>query len=165
MLKILGGGNSDSDGFSAWASNIYAIQWDTYYSPEKRFSVDFIIPDSLTDLNITDTQNKTKIKSQYTITSVTISPDSKNMDLDEKAVFVQKGLQKEGYDMIETTHPVVIDDTIGYSFIADADITISQFMYVQHNDKIYQIQISATPEFFMTFTNYIDDIVNSIKFF
>ena len=67
---------------------------------------------------------------------------------------------------METTHPIVIDDKVGYSFVVNGgDIMISQFIYVEHNDKIYQIQISASPEFFITFTNYIDDIVNSIKFY
>jgi len=59
-------------------------QFDKYYSPEKRFSIDYLPPsiDSLTPLKITDTQNKTKIDSQYVGISVNITPDPKTMDLD-----------------------------------------------------------------------------------
>ena len=122
--------------------------------------------DSSTQLNITNTQNQTKIQSQYIGISVTISPDPKKMDLNEKTVIVQKGIQEDGYGLVETTHPVVIDDKVGYSFVVDdADNIMSQFIYAEHDGKIYQFHIYAAPEFFTTFTNYIDDIVNSIKFF
>ena len=38
-------------------------QYDTYYSPEKRFSIDYLppSPDSLTPLNIIETQIKQRL--------------------------------------------------------------------------------------------------------
>lgn len=51
------------------------------------------------------------------------------MDLDEQVVYVQKGLQKEeDNEIIQTTHPIVIDNTIGYSIVVNGGgIIISQF--------------------------------------
>jgi hypothetical protein len=142
---------------------VFAQQYNTFYSPEKRFSIDYLTP---LQFNITDTENKTKIVTDYIITIINIKPDPKTMDLDERAVFMQKHFQNNGYGLIQTTQPIIVDDRIGYVFIiSNDDHFTSSWVYVTHNDKIYSFQIYYNLGFGMDYGHHIDHIVNSIKFF
>jgi hypothetical protein len=151
---------------------IYA-QYQTYYNPEKRFSIDYMASTQESQLlNITETDNKVGILTNSVGIKVTISPDPQNMDLDEKTVFVQNAFEKQGEGILETTHPIVIDDKIGYSFTLDSldpvdedNDLISTFIYVIHNGNIYQFMIYETMIQTINYPERVDHIIESIKFF
>ncbi|WP_458719213.1 hypothetical protein [Candidatus Nitrosocosmicus sp. R] len=142
-------------------------QWKTYYNPEKQFSIDY-----LPDANITEKDNRVGIDTNSTLISVNINPETKSAK--ESAVLVQNGFQKDGEGIWETTHPVVIDDVVGYSFtLNNTDPTneivgndlLSTFTYSPHNGKIYQFMINENMMNAYYNPEQKSHIIDSIKFF
>lgn len=158
-----------------WGPQALAQEWKTYYSPEKRFSIDYL-SNTTSPTNITETTDQVEILSNSIGIKVAISsdPQIKNpdvIDLKEKTVYIQNAFQEQGEGIKETTNPIILTDTVGYTFTLDSpdpkDGTslLSKFIYANHKENSYQFMIyeSNTHAFF--YPEQVESIANSIKFF
>ncbi|MDN5845257.1 MAG: hypothetical protein L0H53_03175 [Candidatus Nitrosocosmicus sp.] len=116
---------------------------------------------------ITDTANKAKIVTDYVIIHVTVSPDRGLVDLDERATYVQKGMQEEGVGLVQTTQLILVDNEIGYHFMVSPpdSYMVSNFIYVSHNDKLYEFHLFYGMEFAIDDYEIVNHIIDSIRLF
>ena len=147
------------------ATSISAQQFDTYYSPEKRFSIDYPFTDK-EDLNITDLRNGIFISTPHVIIGLKAELLDGSRDVSEHSIYIQKGLQELGYEVMETSHPVLIDAEVGYAFTLkdykDNEVYHTN-LYLEHGYYTYHLQVTYNPDFIAF--SHIDKIAESIKFF
>jgi hypothetical protein len=155
------------------APNVYAYTYDTFYSPEKKFSIDYVESNTF-PLNITETSDSVRIQTGPMDIGVIISDNPIYDDLSRESLLNQRMLQLSGHVLDKTTHPVVIDNNgnkTGYSFttmygIEDEGLTIIyDSIITQHYGKIYQIILQYDISHAVMAPDEIMQTVDSIKFF
>jgi hypothetical protein len=147
-----------------WAPNtVYSYLYDTYYSPQKKLSVDY--PNDYPEyLKINETKTEVQITTPYFYISIEEEPVT-YPDVKEESVSWQKGIQGFGHEIVETTHPFFIDGELGYGFKYKGENTKHDFytIFVDHGVKRYFISIIHNPQFGIL--DHLDHVLNSIKFF
>jgi len=146
-------------------NSISAQPYDTFYSPEKRFAIDYPIFGSK-DFSINDTREQTRILTSYVYLIVNMTANTHNEDLKERTYSIQESLQDRGFGIITTTEPILVDHYVGYTFIVSGGYNMADiFLYVEHADNIYQFQIAYAIGFGMDFSHYTNHMIKSIRFF
>lgn len=149
---------------------IYAL-YDTFYSPEDRFSIDYAIPPNSSILNITKSRDGVNIDTGVMIIDVAATTNPKYKDLSELAVYSQKHMQGLGDHVRVTSHPILVDDGLGYSFTTPTAAkgidgpVLQEYIYAQNGDKTYLIQLVYHVSHLLLATDDIDHTRESIKFF
>ena len=147
-------------------------QWDTYYSPEKRFSIDYAVPTSNSSaLNITESKDGINIDTGVMIIDVSFTTNPRYNDLSEQAVYTQKHMQDSGDTVRATSHPILVDGNLGYSFMTQTTVegidgpVLLEYILAQHNGKTYLIQLIYHVSHLLLSSDEIDQTIESIKFF
>ena len=166
MLKIYAGLTLILTVFLTGCLNlISAQQYETCYSPENWFGVDYPIFSSK-DFRINDSREQTRISTSYVQLLVNMTPNIHNVDLNERTNSIQESLQHRGFGIISETEPILVDHYVGYKFIVSGVQNLADvFLYVEHNNSIYQFQIAYTVGFGMDFSHYVNHMIKSIRFY
>lgn len=145
------------------ANLVSAQQYNTFYSPEKRFAIDHPIFDSK-DFSINDTSEQTRILTSYIFLLVNMTPNTHNVNLKERTDAIQESLHHRGFGIITTTEPILVDHYVGYRFVVSGIQNMTDvFLYVEHDDIFYQFQIAYTIGFGMDFSHYVNhDKINQV---
>jgi hypothetical protein len=151
-------------------ATINAYKYDTFYSPEKKFSIDYAPTDTF-PLNITEKSDEVKIQTGPIDITVLIIENPLYKDISQLAVHTQKQMQGRGDTIEETTHPVIIDGKTGYSFTTTYHIKalngpiFHDYIFVENDGKTLQFNFQYHVSHYLLGYDEILHSMESIKLF
>jgi hypothetical protein len=145
-------------------------EWNTFYSPEKKFSIDYTKYKSKA-LNITEIDDQIAILTGPLNIRVGIMETIITIYPIQQSVYAEIHSQNQGNTITETTHPITINGKKGYSFtdmytVEDFDGTIiNDHIFMRHGDKTYMISLQYDISHVVMAQDEILHTIESIKFF
>ena len=145
-------------------------EWKTFYSPEKKFSIDYVPSESF-PLNITETQDDIEIQTGPLIIRVGIIDSPFYQQPKMLSMLMEANAVVQGNTVTETTHPITINGKEGYSFkdmytVEDFDGTIiDNHIFMGHDGRNYVIDLQYDISHTLFANDEIMHTMNSIKFF
>lgn len=145
-------------------------EWKTFYSPEKKFSIDYVPSESF-PLNITETQDDITIQTGPLIIRVGIIDSTFYQQPKMLSMLMEANAVVQGNTVTEATHPITINGKEGYSFtdmyqVEDVNGTIiDNHIFMGPDGRNYVIDLQYDISHTLFANDEIMHTMNSIKFF